>query len=150
MRAFTLLEILIVVGIIAILISFTLPLGLDFYKSQQLEANSQGIVQTLRRTQLKAMTQEADSEFGVYLTDENYILFKGNSYLARDPQYDQVFEMPRVINVSGLNEIVFSKLEGKPNVIGNIILSNNGDTLTLNINEVGRINLDYNPPTTQQ
>ena len=142
MKGLTLSEILIVVAIIAILISFTLPLGLDFYRSQQLETQSQGVIQALRRAQLKAMSVEDDSRFGVYLTNDNYTLFKGSSYLTRDANFDEVFDLPMIINVSGLTEVVFFKLEGKPNVTGNIILSSDSDSRTININEMGRINYE--------
>lgn len=141
-KGFTIFEILLVVGVIVILISFTLPLGLDFYKNQQLETQSQGIVQALRGAQLKAMAIELDSPFGVYLTNDNYILFKGPSYAERDSQYDEVFDLPEIINVSGLNEIVFSKFEGMPNTIGNIILNTDNLEKKININEIGRINLE--------
>lgn len=142
MKGLTLSEILIVIAIIAILISFTLPLGLDFYRNQQLETQSQGVIQALRRAQLKAMSVEDDSRFGVYLTNDNYTLFKGSSYLTRDVVFDEVFDLPIIITVSGLREIVFSKLEGKPNVTGNIILSGDSDSRTININEMGRINYE--------
>jgi len=142
MRGLTLLEILLVVGIVAILVSLTLPLGLDFYRSQQLETQCQGVIQALRRAQLKAISVESDSSFGVYLTDDNYTLFKGSSYLTRDADFDEVFDLPMIITVSGLQEIVFSKLEGKPNITGNIILSGDSDSRTININEMGRINYE--------
>lgn len=142
MKAFTLLEVLIVAALLAIFTSLTLPLGLDFYRSQQLETQTQEVIQTLRRSQWKAMFQELDSSYGVYFTQQNYVLFKGNSYLTRNAQYDEIFNLSTIINVSGIHEVVFSKLEGKPNVAGNIILSSNGNTATININEAGRINLE--------
>ena len=111
---FTLIEILIVIFLIFILASFVVSVGLNFYKSQQLESQSQTILQTLRRAQSKAMSVEMDSSFGVYFANDHYILFKGNSYLTRDTQYDEVFDSPEIINVSGLNEIVFLKFEGLP------------------------------------
>lgn len=111
---FTLLEILLVLGLIAILLIVTVPLSLDFYKRQQLEVQTQSIIQTLRRTQSKSMAVESDSAFGLYITNQNYILFKGDSYATRDSQYDEVFELPEIIDVGGLNEIVFTKLDGLP------------------------------------
>jgi len=139
---FTLLEILISISLILILTLFTVSVGLNFYKSQQLENQAQTILQTLRRAQLKAMAVEMDSSFGVYLTNDSYILFKGSSYANnRDPQYDEVFDLPEIINVSGLSEITFSKFEGKPNITGNIILNNNGESRTININKFGTISL---------
>jgi len=143
MKGLTLIEILIIIVLISILISLTLPLGLNFYKSQQLEIHSQGILQTLRKAQLKAMSVESDSSFGVYLTNENYILFKGSSYTSpdHDPQYDEIFDLPKIIKVSGLSEVVFSKFEGRPNVTGNIILNSNGESRKININKFGMISL---------
>jgi prepilin-type N-terminal cleavage/methylation domain-containing protein len=112
---FTLIEILIVISLISTLTFFFVSIGLNFYRSQQLENQAQTILQILRRAQVKTMSVELDSSFGVYLTNDNYTLFKGDSYLNnRDPQYDEVFDLPEIINVSGLNEVVFLKMEGIP------------------------------------
>jgi len=140
-KGFTLLEILVVVGLVAVLISAVLGFGLEFYKTQQLNVRVQGIVQTLRRAQQKAMAVENDSNFGVFLTNNNYTLFKGNTYVQRDIQYDEVMDLPQVLTVSGIQEVVFSKLEGIPSAIGDIILSNGIETRTIEINEIGRIDL---------
>jgi len=142
-NGFTLLEILLVVAIIIFLAAITFPLGFDFYKRQQLQTHSQQILQTLRRVQLKAMAVELESSFGVYLTNDNYILFKGDSYANRDSQYDEIFDLPQIITIQDPpKEVVFSKFEGKPNWTGGIILNSNGLTQTININEMGRINLE--------
>jgi prepilin-type N-terminal cleavage/methylation domain-containing protein len=113
---FTLLEILLVIGIISILLVFIVPISLDFYKSQQLETQTQSVIQTLRRAQSKATVVELDSSFGVYFGTSNYTLFKGSSYFdsGRDSQYDEIFDFPEIINIGGLDEIVFLKSEGVP------------------------------------
>jgi len=49
--------------------------------------------------------------------------------------------LPQGITSSGLTEIIFSKLQGLPNNSGNIILTNNKNSSTININSIGRINL---------
>ena len=141
-QAFTLIEILLVVGILAILGSLALSLGLDFYKAQQLNVHTEGIIQSLRKAQMKAMSMENDSNFGVFLTNDSFVLFKGDSYAGRDIQYDEVTSLPQILTVSGIQEVVFSKFEGTPSITGNIVLSNDIDNRTLNINEVGRINLE--------
>lgn len=141
LTGFTILEILIVLGIVSILISLSASPGLDFYRSQQIESKSREIVQNLRRSQMKAMSSESDSSFGIYFTTNSYTLFKGDNYALRQSGFDEVFEIPSIITLSGLSEIVFSKLEGEPNVTGDIILTSNSQTRTININELGRINL---------
>lgn len=142
MRAFTLIEILLVIVILSILVGLAVPISLSFYKSQQLNTHTRGIIQTLRRAQLKSTSIENDSSFGVYLTNDNYTLFKGSSFVDREAQYDEVFDLPQIITLSGIQEVVFSKVEGSASIIGNIILNSNSDSQTININEIGRINLE--------
>ena len=141
-KAFTLVETLFVVGIFSILVIFTLPLSLDFYKKYQLDVYTQEVVQALRRVQLKSMSIEQDSRFGIYLTEGNYVLFRGDSYVTREVQYDEIFDLPQVINASGLQEVVFTKVEGLPSATGSIVLSNNIENKTISINSFGRINLE--------
>jgi len=140
-KAFTLVETLFVIGIFSILVIFTLPLSLDFYKKYQLNVYTEELIQALRRVQLKSMSIEQDSKFGIYLTEKNYVLFRGNSYATRETQYDETFDLPQAINSSGLSEIVFTKAEGLPSATGSIVLSNNIENKTIDINSLGRINL---------
>jgi hypothetical protein len=114
---------------------------LDFYKNQEIETQTQFLIQTLRRAQLEAMSGELDSFFGVSISSQNYTLFKVDSSMGRDTKYDEIFDLPEIIQPSGISEVVFSKFEGKPSVTGNIILSNNSNTKIININLMGRINL---------
>ncbi len=141
MKGISLIEILLVVGVLAILVSIILPLALDFYREQQLDTHSQGIIQTLRKAQLKTMSIENDSSFGVYLTDDSYTLFKGDSYTNRDTQYDEILDLPVILTLSGLQELIFSKFEGRPNVTGNIVLNSNNKSRIISINNFGMISL---------
>jgi len=141
-RAFTLLEFLLVVGIMAILVMITLPLSLDFYKNQQLDSAAQEMVQILRTSQLKAMAVERDASFGIYFGNSSYTLFKGDSYVGRDVQYDEVFSLPQAVAISGIQEIVFSKYKGMPNNTGVETVSCGGKNRLIRINELGRINLE--------
>ena len=140
MKGLTLIEVLISILILMIL-ALSIPFGIDFYKRQELENQAQQILQTLRRAQLKSMAVELSSNFGVYFGQNSYILFKGDSYSQRDSQYDEVFEIPEILEISGLSEIVFLKFQGIPNSTGTIILSLNGEIRSIEINEAGRINL---------
>lgn len=139
-RGVTLLELMIVVGISTLLVAVFLPMGINFYKTRQLDVYHQGIVQALRRAQLKAMAMENDYSFGLYLTSEQYVLFKGSSYDNRDSAYDEVFNLSDNLEVTGLSEIVFSKLNGIPSDIGTINLTIDSQSETISINEIGRIN----------
>ncbi|OHA70374.1 MAG: hypothetical protein A3H01_00625 [Candidatus Wildermuthbacteria bacterium RIFCSPLOWO2_12_FULL_40_9] len=203
---FTLVEILLVIGVFTALFYLVAPISLNFYKNQQLESVTQEIIQNLRKAQLKSVSVERDSSFGVHFGGTTYTLFQGNSFSNRDSQYDEVFNIPQVIKMGGLEEVAFSKLNGIPSLIpaycggicaacdnftsrnscqaqsgcswnrplkicigsciacgdftaqsscvnqsgcfwnpeiigGDVIIDAGGDTNTVNINEVGRINL---------
>ena len=143
-QGFTLIEILLAVAIISILAALTIPIGINFYTTQNLDSVSDGVIQALRRAQLKAMSQEGDSDFGVYIGSGkvgHYSLFRGSSYINKEDE--EIFDISNNISFGGdMTEVVFTKLYGIPNVTGDIILTLDGDTETININELGRINLE--------
>jgi prepilin-type N-terminal cleavage/methylation domain-containing protein len=143
MKGFTFVEFLLVMTIIVVLLALTIPLGISFYQSQQLNITAEEIIQALRRAQLKSMSQSEHS-FGVYLgsgQSGQYVLFRGNSYASRDDE--EIFDIPDDISFSGLSEVVFSKLNGIPSVSDDIILINDSNTGVININEAGRISYAY-------
>lgn len=144
-KGFTLIELTLVVAIMAALIFLTLPIAIGFYKSQQLDTTADGVIQALRRAQLKAMSQ-ADYSFGVYVGSgqtSQYSLFKGDSYEGKTDE--EIFDISDSISFSGISEVIFTKLEGLPSessMIGNIVLTGDSETETININALGRINLE--------
>jgi len=142
-QGFTLIETALVVFIIAVMAILAFPVGVRFYKTQDLDSVCEGVLETLRRAQLKAMSVENDSAFGVYLGTGKtgyYSLFRGSSYEHKEDE--EIFDISENISFGGtLQEVVFSKLEGIPGSTGDIILTLNGDTETININELGRVNL---------
>lgn len=140
-KGFTLLEVLMAVTILASLTIFLSPIAIDFYNDRQFDTHLQNIVQSLRRAQVKSVVGEGESSFGVYFQPHYYVLFKGISYDGRDVSYDEIFELSNSISISGLSEVVFSRIKGIPSDTGNITLTANNNSGTININEIGKI--DY-------
>jgi len=139
---FTFIEFLLAMTIIAVLLTLTVPLGIRFYASQQLDTTTEEMVQALRRAQLKSMSQ-AEYSFGVYVgsgQSGQYVLFRGGSYGSNDDE--EVFDVSGSISFSGLSEVVFSRLNGIPSVIGDIILTSENGTRIININQAGRMNYE--------
>lgn len=113
-KGFTLLEILLVIGIISILLILVVPISLGFYKNQEIETQTQFLIQTLRRAQLEAMSGELDSSFGVSISSQNYTLFKGNSYMSRDARYDEIFDLPKLSSQAVFLKLYFLSLKVSP------------------------------------
>ncbi|MBD3208667.1 MAG: hypothetical protein GF370_04425 [Candidatus Nealsonbacteria bacterium] len=140
-KGITLLEMMIVMVILVFLMSPLVPIAMDFYYARQFDLHLQNIIQSLRRAQLKSMYSEAESRFGVYFGDREYILFKGDSYADRDPEYDEVSDLPSASEILGMEEIVFSRGMGLPSDVGDIYFSFDERSATININSHGV--LDY-------
>jgi Tfp pilus assembly protein FimT len=149
-RGFTTIEIVIVLSILLVLILVAVPFFQSFSVSHQLATDTQDILNTLRRAQNAAMASKENSKFGVNFgtgSGASFVFFRGDSYATRDPEYDEVYTLPQILslslNLGGSQEIVFNKLKGTPTVTGTITLTSvNNETRTLNINEVGRINIE--------
>lgn len=141
MKAFTLIETLFSILIFIFLISF-ITFGVDFYKRQEIENQAQNILETLRKAQIKSISGEHDSSFGVYFEERRYILFKGNSFSQRDPNFDEIFNLPPLIKLESVSEIVFLKTEGIPKNGGEeIILKGDSEIRKIKINDAGAITI---------
>ncbi len=130
LKGFTLIEILLVLAITVGVFLLTVPLGLKFYQTQIVKGVRSEIINTLQQARQSSILQKNDSAFGVSFDaiPDNYIFFQGNSYKERESVYDIIFPLPDKISVSGLSNIVFSKLFGNPSVTG-IIFVTYGDII---------------------
>lgn len=148
-RGFTLIEIILVTALTAMLVLAAVPFFQSFSASHQIDANTQDVINVLRRAQSAAMEGKGDGKYGVHFTTgpgASFIFFKGDSYAARDASYDDAYTLPQsislAVNLGGPADIIFSKLNGIPDVSGTVALSNNnGEVNVLNINQTGRINI---------
>lgn len=138
---FTLIELVIAFGVVLILITVSISLTVNFSNNQDLDDATYQLISLLRQAQNKAMAVEDDSNFGVLISNLEFVLFKGVNYVGRDPVFDFTVQVPDNLNISGPNEIVFAKLNGLPNTLANITISNTSQSNTIEINQVGRINL---------
>lgn len=139
-RGFTLVELLLSVGIIALLAGLSAPVYVSFQTRNDLEVTSQSIVEMLRRAQTYARGVNGDSQWGVAIQSSTAILFKGATYATRDATYDETQTISPSTAVSGLSEIVFSKLDATPSTTGTITLTaNTNDTRTITINGKGMV-----------
>lgn len=152
-KSFTLIEVLVVIGVMLILFVTTV-VGLRlFQKKSDLDINAQGIISILRVAQSKTLASEEESQYGVYFDDtttpNQYILFKGDSYINRDNSYDKVYKFPDSVEISQINlgegkETVFSRLEGNALPAGDFtirLIENPPETKKIYIENSGLITL---------
>lgn len=134
MKGFTLIEIVLAVGILGILTS----IGFNSFHTAQLKKEQQGIAQSIVATleKQKADTQagKGGSNYGVKFTSSEYISFVGTSYSTSSPTNLHVpvksdFEIEDSI-INANNIIFFSKLYGESNEVATITISHIEDKIS--------------------
>lgn len=129
---FTFIELLTVIGILIVLTAMSIPAFRSFQKESDLTNTTEKIINTLRFAQNKTLASEESSQWGVWFstptTSQEYILFKGESYISRDSSYDEIHEVPEKIELYEINltgggtEVVFDRIVGSTDYSGNISL----------------------------
>jgi prepilin-type N-terminal cleavage/methylation domain-containing protein len=139
-HGFTLIEMLLSVGIIALLAGMSLPLYQSFDTRNELDISTQSLASALRRAQVYARGANDDSQWGVHIQSGTITLFKGAVWASRDVAYDEVTSVSPSTAVSGLGEVLFAKLSGAPNTTGSVTLTNVNDEIrTVTINAKGMV-----------
>lgn len=129
-RAFTLIEILIVLAIVVILAAMGFFSFRLLQEKSELQESSETVVSILRTAQRKTINSENQSQWGVYFDDtllpHKYVLFQGSSYATRDASKDAIQELSPSLELYIINladagkEVVFSRLDGETNQFGMI------------------------------
>lgn len=117
------IETLIVVALFGILLGISMPFFAQILNRNSLHLASHAVASSLRRAQLYSQSGSFDSRWGVYITTDNVILFQGDSYALRVPDYDEVFGFTGDLTLSGTTEYTFYKVTGLPVTTGTTTLS---------------------------
>jgi type II secretory pathway pseudopilin PulG len=134
-----LLEVLLSVGVIGILAGISLPIVIDAQRRNDLDTAVQLLVSGLRRSQQLSRGSEGDSQWGIRLLSGQIVVFKGSSYAARDPGFDETSAISSAITPGGLNEVVFNKVDGNPASTGSITLTLGSETRSIALNAKGTV-----------
>lgn len=140
-QGLTAIEVLTAIGIVAVIFSLGLILGIDFYRSYAMNSERDVLISSLMKARSRAANNINQSAHGVYLTADKIVIFQGSSYSGRNALYDQDIKLSESVSKSGLNETVFQQLTAESSASGTIILSNSQRTINISVNNEGKI--DY-------
>jgi len=136
---FTIMELVIVIGIFAVVLAFGLPIGLDSYRNYLLTSEQRNLVSILRRAENLSLANNGGLPHGVALGEGQYVLYQGSSYAVRNQAFDENYPRVSSVAVSSTPEINFLNLSAMPSVTGTIVLSNGLRSLTITVNDQGAI-----------
>ena len=136
---FTLVELLLSVALMTVLLGISMPVYRTLYVDNDLEIIASITTDTLRRAQVLSYANEGNSSWGVHVSSDSIILFKGSSYAARDASFDEISTLSAGTTPSGITDIVFTRLSGLPQTTGSITLTTNSGSKTISINTKGMV-----------
>jgi len=145
---FTLVELFIVIGITLVLAAAAVPIYSNIQVSAQLNENTSQITQTLRTARERSVARFNNSSHGIYIEtniggDDRFILYQGDSFIARDSTYDRAVTLDKALSLSTTltgNDIHFSKGLGVPNETGTITLTHDVEgSRSISVNRLGGI-----------
>lgn len=148
---FTLTEILIVLGVLAVVLFFSISTFSSFYKKTDLDTSRDNIVSTLKTAKNKTLASEQAAQYGVYFDTssdpDRYIFFQGSSYNSRNTAFDEIYELSQNIEITSYtfnpsgSEVVFNRLKGDTVNSGFVIIQSKKtqDTRTIYIYPSGEI-----------
>lgn len=144
---FTLIEILVVLGIITIIGSISIIMGVDDYRRQLFRSDRDLLVTALQHARAQSVSSiclgsgcTGGKPHGVYIGADEYVMFQGASYATRDSDVDAVIEADSNITQSGISEVVFEQLSGDVLTPGDIVLTDSlGRVSTTTVGSEGQI-----------
>ncbi len=145
-QGFSIIEILIVLGIMAILTGITFSVFSSVKKAQALEKDRDSIIEVLRQARSQTLSSKNASQYGVHITSSQITLFTGTSYsVGNSSNQDFILQgSDTIVTISltgGGSDVVFNRLTGETNQNGTITISSpsTSQTKTVTIYKTGLV-----------
>ena len=157
-KGFTLIEVVVVFGIIIALAGIVLASSFNFRTSTEINSVINKLITEIKNQQIKAMTGDTEGSlqidnFGIYFFETKYTLFHGDTFSLSDPSnFDINMESDiKIRNSFPNNTIIFAPGSGEivPFIDGSNTITindvNNFLSKTIQLNKYGSvINLNDN------
>jgi prepilin-type N-terminal cleavage/methylation domain-containing protein len=137
---FTLIEVLVVMGILTIITSLGYLVTVDFYKSYAFNAERDTIISLMQKARAQSLSNINQAGHGFYVNGNNYIVFQGLNYANRTSSYDQALSISPGISVSPQPfEADFGQISGTSSSLS-LVLTDGKRSETISLNSEGQIN----------
>lgn len=149
-KGFTLIDLLLAIGLMITVFSFTTVNLLNLQNKPLLDAHTQKLFADLKSQQNKAIAGDsgdgiASLEWGIYIEPHKYTLFKGSEYSPSDPNNFSVeLDSNTTLTTTFANStVVFNEISGEilnyTTSADTITVTNNtsGESRTIRLNALG-------------
>jgi prepilin-type N-terminal cleavage/methylation domain-containing protein len=146
-QGFTLIEVLVVLGMFALVGGFSLVTGMEWYQRNSLADDQASLISALQKARNQSLsaicigsTCTAGMSHGVHITAKQLVIFQGTVYNPNDDSNDYIPLQDAALVPSGLNDVVFAEYSGDANMSGDIVMSDaSGHVATTSIGADGQI-----------
>jgi Tfp pilus assembly protein FimT len=136
---FTLIELVLVVGLMMIVATASMSIGSSWYNLNNFDSAFSMTVSSLRKAQAYAIDKKNNTTWGVCLSDRTIRLFSGS---CASPVIKNDYLLPDNAVISGLSTVTFSNLRGEPSSAQTITLTVAGKSKTISINLLGGFDIN--------
>lgn len=142
------MEILVVVAVLGIIFSITLPQFSKVRENQVLKNAVSDVLSSLNKAQSKTLASLDSSSYGVHFDSDKVIIFKGTTFSSGNVNNETInIVSPAIISSvtllpSGGVDLYFNRLSGTPNVTGEIVVSSTNYWKVVTISGTGAISVD--------
>jgi prepilin-type N-terminal cleavage/methylation domain-containing protein len=145
LKAYTLLELIVAMGIFTIISAVLIPFTVNFLKSNSAKSAATDLSSLIYSYQQESYGGNNSKSYGFKFSNTSYTLFVGSSFAAAEST--EVINLPAGITISSLNltggatEMVFTSGSIKPSTNGTIRITDEFVTYEIQINQEGFINI---------
>lgn len=146
-RAFTLIEVLFAVAILAIISAMGISALREFGRSHALTAATEAVTAGLTEARAKTLASEGGQRFGVHFEESGAILFT-ESYVVGAPTNRSILSSENRVRITNINlagggDAVFEKISGETTNFGTITLvyGTTNASSTIEIEQTGNITI---------
>ena len=117
-NGFTLIEIIIAISIMVFLFSASISYYFATNESTKLSTSAQDIISSIKLAKNRTVASLASSSYGLHFENNQYVMFRGVSYSASDPN-NIFYAVPTGIEIANIalegggSDVVFDRITGK-------------------------------------
>ena len=144
---FTLIEMLVVMGLLVILASLGLLVSMETYRGSSFRNERDTVVSILQKARSQAVSNVClgspcpdGAPHGVHVQNDKYVIFQGTTYSSGSSLNEIIKPRISTTQITETTDIVFAQLSGSVTTPGTITVSDNtGHSSVITINSEGQI-----------